>query len=124
LLPACCPEAASGTTLAWFLRVAGLDGLVPPSGELAVSGIVEVGGRWRLAADPATLAVDAPRMRGLLAAATAPVRLACGESDGLVTVAQLRHYDPDALQLSGLGHNAHVEDPERVLHLAEQLRDN
>ena len=28
-------------------------------------------------------------------------------------------HDPDAVQLSGLGHNAHVEDPERVLRLAE-----
>jgi pimeloyl-ACP methyl ester carboxylesterase len=106
----------------WSLRVAGLDGLVPPAGELAASGIVEAGGRWRLAADPATLAVDAPDMRGLLAAAKAPVRLACGESDGLVTVAELRRYDPDAVQLSGLGHSAHVEDPERVLRLAEQTR--
>jgi pimeloyl-ACP methyl ester carboxylesterase len=107
---------------AWFLRVAGLDGLVPPAGELAASGIVEAGGRWRLAADPATLAVGAPDVRGLLAASRAPVRLACGESDGLVTVAELRRYDPDALQLSGLGHNAHVEDPEWVLRLAEQTR--
>jgi pimeloyl-ACP methyl ester carboxylesterase len=103
----------------WFLRVAGLDGLVPPTGELAASGIVEAGGRWRLAADPATLAVTAPEMRGMVTAAKAPVRLACGESDGLVTVAELRRYDPDAVQLSGLGHNAHVEDPERVLRLAE-----
>jgi len=104
---------------AWFLRQAGLDRLVPLAGELAASGIVEVGGRWRLAADPATLAVGAPEMSGLLAAAKVPVRLACGESDGLVTVAELRRYDPDAVQLSGLGHNAHVEDPERVLRLAE-----
>jgi len=107
---------------AWFLRVAGLDGLVPPAGEVATSGIVEAGGRWRLAADPMTLAVGAPEMSGMLAAAKAPVRLACGESDGLVTVAELRRYDPGAVQLSGLGHNAHVEDPERVLRLAEQTR--
>jgi pimeloyl-ACP methyl ester carboxylesterase len=35
---------------------------------------------------------------------------------------QLRRHDPGAVQLSGLGHNAHVEDPERVLRLAEQTR--
>lgn len=111
-----------GEAAAWFLRVAGLDGLVPPAGELAASGIVEVGGRWRLASDPATLAVEAPEMRSLLAAANAPVRLARGEFDGLVSLAELRRYDPDALELSGLRHNAHVEDPERVLRLAERMR--
>jgi pimeloyl-ACP methyl ester carboxylesterase len=61
-------------------------------------------------------------MRSLLAAANAPVRLARGEFDGLVSLAELRRDDPDALELSGLGHNAHVEDPERVLRLAERMR--
>ena len=31
---------------------------------------------------------------------------------------------PNALEFSGLGHNAHVENPERVLRLAEQMRDD
>jgi pimeloyl-ACP methyl ester carboxylesterase len=103
-----------------FLRVAGLDGLVPRDGELAASGLVSEGGRWRLAADPATMAVGAPDMAGLLAAARAPARLACGETDGLVTVEELRRHDPGAVELAGLGHNAHVEDPGRVLRLAER----
>jgi pimeloyl-ACP methyl ester carboxylesterase len=103
-----------------FLRVAGLEGLTPLDSELVASGLVSEGGRWRLAADPATMAVGAPDMAGLLAAARAPARLACGQSDGLVTVDELRHHDPGAIQLTGLGHNAHVEDPEWVLRLAEQ----
>jgi pimeloyl-ACP methyl ester carboxylesterase len=46
-----------------------------------------------------------------------------GESDGLVTLAELRRLDPAAVDLTGLGHNAHVEAPERVLDLAEQVLD-
>jgi pimeloyl-ACP methyl ester carboxylesterase len=103
-----------------FLRVGGLEGLAPPDGELVASGLVAEGGRWRLAADPATMAVGAPDMAGLLAAARAPVRLACGQSDGLVDVEELRRHDPGAVELAGLGHNAHVEDPERVLRLLER----
>jgi hypothetical protein len=60
-------------------------------------------------------------MAGLLAAAREPVRLARGQSDGLVTLAELHRLDPDAVELAGLGHNAHVEDPARVLALAEQV---
>jgi pimeloyl-ACP methyl ester carboxylesterase len=104
-----------------FLRVAGLHGLAPPDGELVASGLASGDRGWRLAADPATAGVGAPDMAGLLAAARAPVRLARGEHDGLVTLAELRRLDPGAAELAGLGHNAHVEDPERVLDLAEQL---
>jgi pimeloyl-ACP methyl ester carboxylesterase len=103
-----------------FLRVAGLEGLAPPDGALVASGLASEQGRWRLAADPATMAVGAPDMDGLLAAAQAPVRLACGQSDGLVDVEELRRHDPGAVELAGLGHNAHVEDPERVLRLVER----
>jgi pimeloyl-ACP methyl ester carboxylesterase len=106
-----------------FLRVAGLEGLAAPDSDLVVSGLASGDQRWRLAADPASAGVGAPDMTGLLAAARAPVRLARGESDGLVTLAELRRLDPDAVELTGLGHNAHVEAPERVLDLAEQMLD-
>ncbi|HVD12874.1 MAG TPA: alpha/beta hydrolase [Actinomycetota bacterium] len=106
-----------------FLRVAGLEGLAAPDSELVASGLASGDQGWRLAADPATAGVGAPDMAGLLAAARAPVRLARGESDGLVTLAELRRLDPGAVELTGLGHNAHVEAPEQVLELAEQLLD-
>jgi pimeloyl-ACP methyl ester carboxylesterase len=106
-----------------FLRVAGLEGLAAPDSDLVASGLAAGDQGWRLAADPATAGVGAPDMTGLLAAARAPVRLARGESDGLVTLAELRRLDRDAVELTGLGHNAHVESPERVLELAERLLD-
>ena len=42
------------------LRVSGLQGLVPPDSPTAASGVVEVDGRYRLAADPATVLTSAP----------------------------------------------------------------
>jgi pimeloyl-ACP methyl ester carboxylesterase len=45
------------------------------------------------------------------------VVLARGEHDAMVTGDQLRALTPDAVDLPGLGHNAHVEDPGAVLRL-------
>ena len=60
-------------------------------------------------------------MRGLLAAADAPLVLARGENDPLQTTAQLRELDPDAVELPGLGHNAQVEGPAAVWALVRRL---
>ncbi len=103
--------------VALYLRVAGLDGLVAPDSPEAASGVVEQDGRYRLAADNATVAVGAPDPARLLAAAQGRVVLACGEHDALVRVDELRRYDPTAIELAGLGHNAHVQAPERVWEL-------
>jgi pimeloyl-ACP methyl ester carboxylesterase len=83
---------------------------------------MEDGGRWRLAQDPPTFAVGAPDMAGLLAAARATVILARGEHDQMVTGDQLAELGASATALSGLGHNAHVEDPPAVLRLLEPAR--
>jgi pimeloyl-ACP methyl ester carboxylesterase len=73
--------------------------------------------------DPAAFSVGSPDMAGLLAAARSRVVLARGEHDPMVTEAQLTDLHPAPVTLSGLGHNAHVEDPERVLGLlAPHLR--
>jgi pimeloyl-ACP methyl ester carboxylesterase len=106
------------------LRVAGLDGLVPPDAPWLEAGLVEKDGQWRLALDPAAFAVGAPNMPGLLAAARAAgtaVVLARGENDHLVTSAQLHALDAGAVDLPGLGHNAHVERPEAIWDLIEKL---
>ena len=46
-----------------------------------------------------------------------PVVLACGEGDRMATIAATREMDADAVELKGLGHNAHVEDPEAIWNL-------
>jgi pimeloyl-ACP methyl ester carboxylesterase len=104
-----------------FLRLAGLPAddpaNEPADAPLARSGVVEQDGRFRVAMDPAAPEVGPPPMEDLLARARATVRLACGERDSLTSIAELRRFDPDAVELPGLGHNAHAEDPEAVWRL-------
>jgi pimeloyl-ACP methyl ester carboxylesterase len=105
-----------------YLRVAGLDGLAEPDSPLARSGVTETGGRFRLAADPLAAEIGPPDMRGMLTAARAPVILACGSEDQLVSVQQLRELVDAPVELPGLAHNAHVQDPECVWQLISKFR--
>jgi pimeloyl-ACP methyl ester carboxylesterase len=127
------------------LRVAGLAGLVPSldSGVVPVvgsdvmsavaataasaaglvaepaAGLMPEG--WRLSLDQATFGVGAPDLAGLLAACRAPVVLAAGERDPMSPRSPLRELRPDAVELAGLGHNAHVEDPSALWPLVDRL---
>jgi pimeloyl-ACP methyl ester carboxylesterase len=100
-----------------FLRLAGIPSEPPPVETLALSGIARDGDRFRPAADPRGASIGAPDMPGLTAAACAPVRLACGERDPMVSVEQLRRFDRDAVELPRAGHNAQLDVPERVAAL-------
>jgi pimeloyl-ACP methyl ester carboxylesterase len=118
-------RALSERPVAWFdteaeavarhRKVSGLGGLVDD--DVARMGVVEQGGRWRLALDPRAFAVGRPDMTGLLAECPAEVVLARGESDHMVSEAQLLALVPAPVTLTGLGHNAHLEDPAAVLRL-------
>lgn len=100
-----------------YLKVSGLLGIAPAD----PAGLRETEGGWRLAMDPAAFGVGAPDMPALLAAARCPVVLAAGENDPMSRPDQLRALDPDAVVLTGLGHNAHVEDPAAVRALLERF---
>lgn len=101
--------------LARHLRVSGL---ADPDSAAAAAGVVPAeGGRFRLAMDPRTFGVGEPDVASLLAAGPVPVVLARGEHDHMVTAAQLARLVDDPVELPGLGHNAHVEDPAAVLRL-------
>lgn len=104
------------------LRVSGLTGLFDPESAEVAAGVREEDGAWRLALDPAAFGVGAPDMPKLLTAARAPVVLARGEHDRMVTDAQLAHLGPRPVTLPGLGHNAHVEDPAAVFTLVDDVR--
>ncbi|MEN3614970.1 alpha/beta hydrolase [Plantactinospora sp. ZYX-F-223] len=107
-----------------YLRVSGLVGLVEPDDPVVDAGIVATeDGRWRLAMDPGAFGVGAPEMGGLLSAVSAPVLLARGERDPMVGDDQLARFGVPSRMLSGLGHNAHVEDPEAALALLESYVD-
>ena len=106
-----------------YLRVSGLAGLVDPESPEAQAGVVEADGGFRLAADQGIYAAVGPAVAGLFDAAAAPVRLAAGEADPMVGLAEMQALDPRAVLLPGLGHNCHVEAPERVWELFERTID-
>jgi pimeloyl-ACP methyl ester carboxylesterase len=109
--------ATRDEAVARHLRLSGLDGLVAPDAPAAVAGVVEQDGAWRPALDPRAFGVGDPQVAALVAVAPAPVVLARGEHDAMVSAEQLRAIAPDAVDLPGLGHNAHVEGPAAVADL-------
>ena len=100
--------------IARYLKVSGLAGLVATDSPMAEAGVVHDSGGWRLAADPNTASVGPPPMRALTAATQAPLHLARGEADKMVTHDHLRTYDSAAVDFSGVGHNAMIENPGAV----------
>lgn len=105
-----------------FLRVSGLGGLVDADDPVIADAVVDreaagEGSGWRLAQDPRTFGVGVPDMTGLLGSVSCPVVLARGEHDPMVSHDDLAALVGDPVTLSGLGHNAHVEDPAAVLAL-------
>jgi len=97
-----------------YLKVSGLIGHVSADSLEARSGIVEQQGRYRLAADPRTYRVVGSDVASVIAAARSPFRLAAGSNDNMVKLSDMIAFDNRAVLFDGLGHNAHVEDPERV----------
>ncbi|QBX55537.1 alpha/beta fold hydrolase [Nocardioides seonyuensis] len=104
-----------------YLKLAGLSGLVDATDQATDAGVVAATEGWRVAQDPATFAVGAPDMTGLLAGAVCPVAMARGEHDPMVSDRDLAALVPDPVTLRGLGHNAHVEDPGAVLAVVRRV---
>jgi len=108
---------------AWtrYRRVAGLTADIAPGEEWLARGAVKADSGWRLAQDPCTFAVAGAPFASLAASATAPVVLARGARDPMVSLQELRTHARQARDIPGTGHNAHVEDPAAVVALLEQL---
>lgn len=104
--------ASRDEAAARYLRVSGLDGLVAIGDPAVDAGLVHQEGRWRLAVDPAAFAPGVPDMTRLVTRSRVPVTLARGELDPMNTDEQLASLGAPAVTLAGLGHNAHVQDPE------------
>jgi pimeloyl-ACP methyl ester carboxylesterase len=102
-----------------YLRVSGLAGLLPADDEAVYAGLRAQDGRWRLAMDQRAFAVGAPDMARLLARSRAQVILARGEHDPMNTDQQLARLGVPTRTLPGLGHNAHVENPELSITLLD-----
>jgi pimeloyl-ACP methyl ester carboxylesterase len=114
--------ASRDEAAARYLRLSGLAGLLPADAPAVDAGLREQDGRWRVAMDPGAFAVGAPDMAQLLARSRAPVTLVRGEHDPMNTDEQLARLGVPTLTLPGLGHNAHVESPERSIALVDPHR--
>jgi pimeloyl-ACP methyl ester carboxylesterase len=102
------------------LKVAGLAGLVP-AGDVPDAALKETPSGWTLALDPRAFGVGAPDVRGLLAAARAPVVLAAGERDSMSRPEQLARLVPEPIIFPDAGHNVQVERPELIVGLVDRL---
>jgi pimeloyl-ACP methyl ester carboxylesterase len=100
------------------LRIAGLHGLTP---ELP-SAVTSSPGGWRLTLDNAAFGVGAPDLWGLLAACRAKVVLAAGANDPMSPAEHLAEFGQPIL-LPACGHNAHLEKPQALQPILDQLLD-
>jgi len=102
---------------AWsrYRRVSGLDTRVAPADEWLRHGVIQSAEGWRLAQDSRTFQVAGAPFDSLVGGAKARLVLARGEHDAMVSTAELQAYRPDAHQINGVGHNAHVEKPDEIV---------
>lgn len=113
--------ATEDEALARYRRVSGLSEELAPGREALARGVLHTPGGWRLAQDPGTFAVAGAPFASLASAAQAPLVLARGERDPMVSFEELRAHARTAYDIQGAGHNVHVEDPRAVLGLIEGL---
>jgi pimeloyl-ACP methyl ester carboxylesterase len=113
--------AARAEAIERYLLVSGLKDLIDPGSAAAALGIVEDGGRFRLAADPAIANAVGVPFDKVIGAMLAPLHLAAGERDPMVTLDEMRRFDPAARLLPGSGHNPHVEAPEVLWRYVEEV---
>jgi pimeloyl-ACP methyl ester carboxylesterase len=117
---AAAPEKEFGSraeAVEFWLRIAGLSGLVAPSARMAGPAIVwPRRGTWGVAFDNAVNALGGVDARALLGHG-AQVVLARGSGDGLVSDEHIRSVGLEPHVISGAGHNVHVERPASIVDL-------
>jgi pimeloyl-ACP methyl ester carboxylesterase len=108
---------------AWarYRRVSGLDVAVASTDEWLARGVVQGEQGWRLSQDPRTFGVAGAPFDSLVSGARTRVALARGESDSMVSTAELRAHAADAVEITGCGHNVHVENPQAIVDLLQRL---
>jgi pimeloyl-ACP methyl ester carboxylesterase len=102
------------------LALAGLRGLASPDDDVAIAGVRRVEGGWAVALDHRAFSAVGPSVPGILGRSVAPLHLAAGEGDAMVSLAAMQRIDPSARVIVGAGHNAHWEDPAAVWALVLQ----
>ncbi len=107
--------ASRAEALERYRTVAGFAPTLALDDPCLARGVIASAQGWHLATDPKAYALDPTPFAQLLRAVRCPVAAACGRHDPLVDIGALRAHVPAAVLLEGLGHNAQVEAPGRVL---------
>ncbi len=110
---------AAADAAEYALRLAGLSGLAGVDDPVA--DVVATGGGFSAAVDPRVFSVVGPDVRRLLASCRAPLHLAAGSADPMVSLPSMRTVDPDAQVVESAGHNVHWERPAQVWQLIREL---
>lgn len=101
------------------LRLSGLRELAAVDDPVAAT--VSTADGFRAAVDPRVFSVVGPDIRGLLRSSRAPLHLAAGADDPMVSLEAMRSVDADARVIDSAGHNAHWEQPAQVWQLVQDL---
>jgi pimeloyl-ACP methyl ester carboxylesterase len=103
-----------------YLKISGLAGLIDPRSPEAVAGVSSDAGGYRVAMDPRAYSAVGPKVENLLRMSRAPLHLAAGANDPMVSLEAMRAIDRDAMVFAGFGHNVHVEAPQLVWQFIEK----
>lgn len=109
--------------IARYLKVSGLWGLISPSSKQAKSGVIEVNGKFRLAADNMVGTIGGPWMTNLAEIIKCPLIAAAGEHDPIVTSLDYKPFIKNALSIPSVAHNAQIEDPESIIRLINNIQE-
>jgi pimeloyl-ACP methyl ester carboxylesterase len=118
--PASCYRTRAEAT-ARYRRVAGLPPSMPLDDSHFDRGVRADADGFRLNHDPASYGIVGPSFRALLSVAVSPVFVVRGELDPMVTRLECEELPAPFEELSGLGHNAHVEHPELTAALLRRV---
>ena len=110
---------SSAAAAEYALKLAGLRGLADLTDPCA--DIISVGGGFSAAVNPRVFSVVGPDIRALLSSCRAPLHLAAGSTDPMVSLTAMREVDRDARVLDDAGHNAHWENPAQLWNLVRDL---
>ena len=114
------PFATRAEAVERYLKVSGLYGLMDPQSPDAALGVRERERQYTIAFDTRATGGVGPSVAALLKLCAAPLRLAAGASDPMVSLDDMRSVDPQAVAIANAGHNAHWEAPDAVWQFFER----
>jgi pimeloyl-ACP methyl ester carboxylesterase len=105
-----------------YLRAAGLQGHLSADARVVDRGIrYEAKRGYRFSADPKTIGSTGSQVDVLIRSALCPVRFVTGAQDCMAPAEQMSPFDQGMSVIEGAGHNIHVERPDEIWRLFQEL---